>query len=248
MNSLPFLIKNTCIQGLIYLTFLIVLFCPALVFSASQLEGSWSSVDNSNVIFKGNQYQLSEYGQIVDKGTFSVQGNILTTKSQVSGMADQYAFECQNNSLSLRDNYGQFYQFNRSTATNTIKHPQQQQGVNGPNTPTQITQFLSGRWKDIRSSGHTIIEIHSNGTFAYYSDSTASGNYSNQYGKTGSWGYGNQNNLQGRWQANGTPQRGTIFYQSPNGEKGTLNYKVMVENGNVYRNECYFDGTLYQRQ
>jgi hypothetical protein len=240
--------------GLLFLLSLIIYSQAAL--ANTGLEGAWSSQDNIAVIFRGNQYQLSENDQVVDKGTFQIQGNVLTTQSAVSGSADLYAFQRQGKILYLQDVYGQVYQFNRTGTAGGLKNrPSSQPPANGyqhqnltGGTSAQITRVLVGKWKDIRSSGHTIIEIYADGTFSYYSDSTASGQFYNQYGEnTGNWGYGNQNSTRGRWTAKGTPHEGTIYYQSQNGEQGTLDYQIMIENGRTYWNECYFDGTLYHR-
>lgn len=219
------------------------------------LDGQWVSADNTTVVFAQNQYSLYENGSQTDRGTYFINGNVLTTQSAVTGGANQYAYQYQNNILLLQDSYGQVYQFKRSSSAGGFQAPQQQmptspglQGNTNQNTQNQIVRFLAGTWKDIRSSGHTIIEIRADGTFSYYSDSAASGQFSNQYGPTGSWGYGNQGGTQGRWQARGTPQRGTIYYQTQSGEQGTMDFQVMTENGQIFWNECYFDGTLYQRQ
>ncbi len=103
---------------------------------------------------------------------------------------------------------------------------------------------LLGKWKDIRSSGHTIIVLMSDGTYSYYSD-FAAGN--STQGDT-NWGYGNATRDRGTWKAVGTPKRGTIYYQSQQGGSDTLSYQVHVENGRTYWGEYYFDGKLYVKQ
>ena len=215
-------------------------------------------------MFQGQQYQLIQYGQVIDSGSLMIQGNNLAMKSSVTGMVQQYVFQLQGGDLYLQDAYGQFYQFSRSSQQGGMGAPgqgsgydyqgqqggmgYQGQGGGGGNT-AEIMRTLAGSWKDIRSTGNTIITLNQNGTFSYYSDYASGGDFSNQYGDvTGNWGYGNQGGMQGRWTAQGTPQRGTIYYQSQNGEQGTLDYQVMVEKGQVFWNEIYFDGTLYSRQ
>lgn len=268
---MPLLNRSHWLKRFRVFLFLWILLYSSILFARTPLDGSWSSTNDSTILFQGSQYQLYESGQIVDKGTFQIQGNVLTTQSESSG-AEEYIFQCRDDFLKLQDADGAVFQFSRSVPSPSGKitgvnpqtqgmgqpqpqlpagqmPPSQHQGAaTGPGTPAEIMNFIAGTWKDIRSSGHTIIEIRTNGTFSYYSDSAASGDYSNQYGKTGSWGYGSQNSTQGQWQARGTPQRGTIHYQSQSGEQGTLDYQVMIENGRAFRNECYFDGTLYQRQ
>lgn len=226
--------------------------------AATGLDGSWSSSDGSTVIFQGKQYQISENGQVIDAGTLTIQGNILKTQSSVTNMPGQYIFQIKSNILYLQDAYGEVYQFNRSGQQSGSAFGQQGQQSNqgnqaqtgtGGSTSSEIVRVLAGTWKDIRSSGNTVITINSNGTFSYYSDYATWGSSSDQFGDTtGSWGTGNQKGMQGRWTAQGTPQKGTILYQSQSGEQGTLSYQVNIENGQVYWNECYFDGALYSRQ
>jgi len=103
---------------------------------------------------------------------------------------------------------------------------------------------LVGRWKDIRSSGHTIIVLMGDGRYNYYSD-YAAGN--SAQGQT-NWEYGNSANDRGSWRAQGTPAAGTIYYTSQDGSSGTLSYQVHVENGQTYWREYYFDGKLYVKQ
>ncbi len=108
----------------------------------------------------------------------------------------------------------------------------------------KIFPELVGRWKDIRSSGNTIIVLTSDGHYNYYSDYTA-GN--SAQGQT-NWGYGNSATDRGTWRAQGTPAAGTIYYTSQDGSSDTLSYQVHVENGQTYWREYYFDGKLYVKQ
>lgn len=103
---------------------------------------------------------------------------------------------------------------------------------------------LIGKWKDIRSSGNTIIELFSNGQYSYYSDYSAGNSSSGQT----NWGYGNSNTDRGTWKAQGTARQGTIYYQSQDGSRDTLSYHVHVEKGQTYWSEYIFDGKIYVKQ
>ena len=103
---------------------------------------------------------------------------------------------------------------------------------------------LIGEWKDIRSSGNTVITLAGNGQYSYYSD-FAAGNSS--AGET-NWGTAGSNSDRGTWRAQGTPRAGTIFYRSQDGSSDTLSYQVHVENGQTFWGEYYFDGTIYVKQ
>ncbi len=103
---------------------------------------------------------------------------------------------------------------------------------------------LVGRWKDIRSSGQTVIVLTGDGRYSYYSDFAAGNSASGQT----NWGYGRSANDEGSWRAQGTPRAGTIFYTSRDGSSDTLSYQVHVENGKTYWREYYFGGKLYVKQ
>ncbi len=108
----------------------------------------------------------------------------------------------------------------------------------------KIFPQLIGEWKDIRSSGNTVITLGADGRYAYYSD-FAAGN--SNAGET-NWGTANSNSDRGTWRAQGTARAGTIFYKSADGSSDTLTYQVHVENGRTYWGEYYFDGTIYVKQ
>jgi len=108
----------------------------------------------------------------------------------------------------------------------------------------KIFSQLVGEWKDIRSSGNTVITLAGNGQYSYYSD-FAAGN--STAGET-NWGTASSNNSRGTWRAQGTPRAGTIFYRSQDGSSDTLSYQVHVENGQTFWGEYYFDGTIYVKQ
>jgi len=103
---------------------------------------------------------------------------------------------------------------------------------------------LVGEWKDIRSSGNTIIKLMGDGQYAYYSDFAAS----NSTAGEANWGTANANHNRGTWRAKGTPRAGTIFYKSQDGTSDTLSYQVHVENGRIYWGEYYFDRIIYVKQ
>jgi len=117
-------------------------------------------------------------------------------------------------------------------------------GAAATSTAGKIFPQLVGEWKDIRSSGNTVITLAGNGQYSYYSD-FAAGN--STAGET-NWGTASSNSDRGTWRAQGTPRAGTIFYKSQDGSSDTLSYQVHVENGRTYWGEYYFDGTIYVKQ
>lgn len=107
-----------------------------------------------------------------------------------------------------------------------------------------VISQLIGRWKDVRSSGNTVIQLLGNGQYTFYTDYVA-GN--SQAGQT-NWGFGNSSEDRGTWIAKGTPQQGTIYYQSQKGESNSLTYHVHMERGKPFWNEYIFDGKLYCKE
>jgi len=107
-----------------------------------------------------------------------------------------------------------------------------------------IFQQLVGEWKDIRSSGNTVITLAGNGQYSYYSDFAAG----NSTAGATNWGTASSNSDRGTWRAQGTPRAGTIYYKSQDGSSDTLSYQVHAENGRTYWGEYYFDGTIYVKQ
>jgi len=103
---------------------------------------------------------------------------------------------------------------------------------------------LVGEWKDIRSSGNTVITLGADGQYVYYSDFAAG----NSSAGAANWGTAGSSSDRGTWRARGTARAGTIFYKSQDGSSDTLNYEVHVENGRTYWGEYYFAGTIYVKQ
>jgi len=140
------------------------------------------------------------------------------------------------------------YSFNKRGLMITFPNGVKAQFVRGRGqaaaTGGALFSQLVGRWKDIRSSGNTIIELAPNGQYSYYSDYAAGNSASGQT----NWGYANSNKDRGTWTARGTPRAGTIFYRSQNGSADTLAYHVHVKNGKTYWGEYYFGGTIYVKQ
>jgi len=175
-----------------------------------------------------------------DPAYYQIQGNNLIVTAEGETMS--YPYSLQNNQLLVTFPDGTQLMFVRA---DTSSSPVAGTGTAAPVAAGgQVFQELVGRWKDIRSSGHTIIELFGNGQFSYYSDYAAS---NSNAGET-NWGYGNSSGTKGTWQARGTAQQGVIYYQSEDGTQDTLDYRFNVEKGQVFWNECYFDGKLYQKQ
>ncbi|PKL51357.1 MAG: hypothetical protein CVV42_00465 [Candidatus Riflebacteria bacterium HGW-Riflebacteria-2] len=218
-------------------------------YAADSLLGNWVYQSPHGDI----SLQFTSANQLVfdgDPASYQVQGNnLIVTADEEETMS--YPYSLQNDQLQITFPDGSQLMFTRAGATAGDANMPGMVPAGGNPTGVvpaagggQVFQELVGRWKDIRSSGHTIIELHANGQFSYYSDTTA-GN--SNYGET-NWGYGSSSGTRGSWQARGTAQQGVIYYQTESGEQDTLDYRIQMEKGQVFWNECYFDGKLYQKQ
>ena len=196
--------------------------------SSKSLLGNWicrtrngnmslSFDSNSNLTFNGSpaRYRLSSNNIVV-----STEGETLS-----------YPYCFQNNALLITFPNGVKAYFTKITNGSSSQNGQ------------HFSQLI-GKWKDIRSSGNTIIELYANGQYSYYSDYAASNGSPDQT----NWGYTNSNEARGTWKARGTPRQGIIYYQSQDGRRDTLTYQVHVEKGRTYWGEYIFDGTIYCKQ
>ena len=122
-------------------------------------------------------------------------------------------------------------------------------GMVFPKTDTaSVQRLLAGTWATMSSNSQSQFTLSPDGRFSEYSESTYSGNFTDQYGNdTGSYGTGGTSQDAGKWMARGTRESGTIIFTYSNGRTSSYQYKVHVENGKVYWNEYYFGGVLYSR-
>lgn len=114
--------------------------------------------------------------------------------------------------------------------------------------PADIAKQLVGRWMSIGKYSQTTLTIYADGTYAFGSESTYSGQFRDAGGNdTGHWGVLGQSQQRGHWTARGTREQGVFQLVSPAGAASTVDYRVHVENGKVYWNEYYIGGKLYGR-
>lgn len=197
----------------------------------NSLTGNWiyKSVNGNLTLQFTSSNQLTFNG---DPASYEIRGNSIVVSAD--GETQSYPYSLKNRQLLITFPDGTQVPFAKSDSAVTTM----------TNASGQTFPQLIGRWKDIRSSGNTIIELFANGQFSYYSD-YAAGN--SNTGQT-NWGYSNSSGNKGTWIARGTAAKGTIYYQASDGSRDTLSYQVHVERGQTYWNEYYFDGKLYSKQ
>jgi hypothetical protein len=120
-------------------------------------------------------------------------------------------------------------------------------GMQFPKTDAAaVARALAGSWSSVSASSQSQFTLGADGRFSEYSESTHSGNFSDQYGNdTGNWGAGGAQQGSGTWSARGTREKGSIQFLYNDGKRSSYEYRVHVENGTVYWNEYYFGGVLY---
>ena len=120
-------------------------------------------------------------------------------------------------------------------------------GMQFPKVDTaSVGRALAGSWSSVSANSQSQFTLGTDGRFSEYSESTYSGNFSDQYGNdTGNWGTGGTQQAAGTWSARGTKEKGSILFIYNNGKQASYEYRVHVENGKVYWNEYYFGGVLY---
>ena len=81
---------------------------------ATQLIGSWESEVGEVLILGERSYAFYEYRQLVDDGTYAVEGTTLTTRSEADGHVETYRFQADATTLLLEDGLGTVWAFQRS--------------------------------------------------------------------------------------------------------------------------------------
>ncbi len=95
-----------------------------------------------------------------------------------------------------------------------------------PKADTALMQALAGKYYSFTGSTERKLALCPNGVFYDSSESSYSGNFSNQYGNTGSWGAAGGDNGSGRWRAIGTKQSGTIIFTYKDGTEVEKQYQA----------------------
>jgi hypothetical protein len=105
-----------------------------------------------------------------------------------------------------------------------------------------VMTHLVGTWATMTKSTETTVTLAGNGQFSTNYEASYSGT------ESGQWGLAREDQSAGRWTARGSREQGTISLQYTNGKVETIQYRVHVENGEVYWNEYWFNGDLYGRK
>jgi len=112
-----------------------------------------------------------------------------------------------------------------------------------------LMNHFAGTWWSATKNTETHVTLTADGFYYENYESSYSGTTTDQYGDADmSWGTANQQNAQGTWTAQGTREEGTITIALQNGGQRAINYRVHVENGQVYWREYFFNGDLYWKK
>ena len=112
-----------------------------------------------------------------------------------------------------------------------------------------LMRHFAGTWWSATKNTETHVTLTPDGLYYENYESSYSGSTTDQYGDVDmTWGTANQQNAQGTWIVEGTREEGTITISLQNGNQQTINYRVHVENGQVYWREYFFNGDLYWKK
>ncbi|PWJ11772.1 clostripain-related cysteine peptidase [Jannaschia seohaensis] len=80
--------------------------------AAVSLAGYWQGTMGLVLAMNDTNYELYEYGELVDAGTYQIDGNLMYTVD-FWGESSVYNVQYSGNSFALQDEYGDIYQFTR---------------------------------------------------------------------------------------------------------------------------------------
>jgi hypothetical protein len=78
------------------------------------ITGVWMMSTGEAVVFNQNQWAFYQNNQMVDGGTYTIQGDTLITQSANSGQQVPYRMQLSGNQLWLQNPSGEVYQFHRT--------------------------------------------------------------------------------------------------------------------------------------
>ena len=112
-----------------------------------------------------------------------------------------------------------------------------------------LMRHFAGTWWNATKNTETHVTLTADGLYFEDYESSYSGTTTDQYGDADmSWGTANQQNAQGTWSVQGTREQGVLTILLQNGGQREINYRVHVENGEVYWREYFFNGELYWKK
>jgi len=199
--------------------------------AAQKLDGNWvCKTAQGNMTLQFETFDVLRFNG--DQAKYKIQDSSIIVSADGNTIA--YPYTLKNTELTITFPEGVKAIFTRDSSA----------GAGAVASNGTIFQQLVGTWKDVRSSGNTVIQLSGDGQYSYYSDYVAGNSQEGQ----ANWGYGNSSKDAGTWTAKGSPEEGTIYYQSQNGERDSLTYHVHVEHGEPFWNEYIFDGKLYCKE
>ena len=93
---------------------------------------------------------------------------------------------------------------------------------------SSLMSWFAGEYYSYTGSTERKLTLCPNGYYAYYTESSYSGNFSDGYGNnTGNWGAAGNNGSRGRWKIVGNKTRGTLIFTTSSGERDERPYQVV---------------------
>ena len=238
----------------------------------SALVGTWECQMQggvSTIVFESDSRLILD-GQ---PANYKVVGNALRVQDETG--AQDYPFKLDKNALTISFAQGfelQFSKVSDATEYRAEDYPAETDtepgdynegqatgetpaagGMPGGQAPgggdQDLMSHFAGTWWNATTNTETNVTLTADGRYFESYSASYSGGSSDQYGNSDmSWGSAGDQNAQGTWTVRGTREQGvlTIFFN--NGNQREINYRVHVENGEVYWSEYYFNGDLYGKK
>jgi len=155
--------------------------------------------------------------------------SVIQVYDEFLGYVD-YPFSLSGGVLSIIYPEGYTLNFKKSAAAKTEK-PQDK------GAPSDLARHFAGAWKNYTQYTENLVVLNADGTYGQ--------RYTSSYGSEESGSAAGESHAQGRWTVRGTREKGVISFAGNDGSSSEYEYRVHVENGEVYWSEYYFNGDLY---
>lgn len=159
---------------------------------------------------------------------FQLAPGVIQVADEFLGYVD-YPYTLSEGALSIT--YPEGYILNFKKAAARPKDPPDK------GTGSELVRHFAGTWKNYSQYTETMVVLYPDGTYGQ--------RYTSNYGSEESGTAAGESHAQGRWAVRGTKENGVITCTGNDGSSSEYEYRVHVENGEVYWSEYYFNDNLY---
>jgi hypothetical protein len=113
-------------------------------------------------------------------------------------------------------------------------------------SPELLLYKFAGRWDHVTRNTLTNLFLKPDGTYEEAYEAGYSGNFTDQGGsQTGNWGATGAQQDRGYWMVVGGLRSGKLILRDQSGNETAYQYRVHIQNGEVYWGEHFFNNRLY---